>query len=595
MEWGELTTGAIKAICNEKSYSRGQSYYRNGHVAAASMDGDSIKSVVDGTYRYNVSVSQGKGGRISCSCTCPYDWGGACKHIVATLLHAKDHGEELARSARESQKEIAAMLKEAAPKYMKQFLADAMAKDPSLAERFGKGVNWRPPVGTNYSAKIDALFDRAARGNGLYDEYDGGDEYYKYEYDGGDEKADLEPVRSAARQFEKAKNYREAARIYEEIADAVAAKSKSGYRRGMYDEIIRESIAKMGECAARIKGAPKQETDARIQKIFELSRGGDARFRGDYEAALWSACKSADSMRSLLAAVEPHVPKDEPAAAGAAGAAGGRGGGGEEEEGGEPEKPKPKRMNAAERRAAREGRKMLAVKAIALERLGKKAAAEKMLAEHGAAGPDTYALYVGHLARSGQRKAAARMSWEGVYRFGDDDALPAAALDALKGSKRERCALSEWLYVKAHDQSHLARLKKESGSWAATRTRLIGELEKDKKHPEHLLDLLVGEEMHKRALRSVVALDDIVLLGHYRAPLAAKFPKAYIVAYWHGIEKLADAARSASAYNNVARHLGGMAKVTPGGRAKARELGRLLCERHSSRPLLVKVVRGLRL
>ena len=252
-------------------------------------------------------------------------------------------------------------------------------------------------------------------------------------------------------------------------------------------------------------------------------------------------------------------------------------------------------MNAAERRAAREGRKMLAVKAIALERLGKKAAAEKMLAEHGAAGPDTYALYVGHLARSGQRKAAARMSWEGVYRFGDDDALTAAALDALKGSKRERCALSEWLYVKAHDQSHLARLKKESGSWAATRTRLIGELEKDKKHPEHLLDLLVGEEMHKRALRSVVALDDIALLGHYRAPLAAKFPKAYIVAYWHGIEKLADAARSASAYNNVARHLGGMAKVTPGGRAKARELGRLLCERHSSRPLLVKVVRGLRL
>ena len=593
MSWSELTTDAIKAICNEKSYSRGQSYYRNGHVAMASMDGNGIKSVVDGTYKYNVSVSQGKGGRISCSCTCPYDWGGACKHIVATLLHAKDHGEEMARSARELQKEIAAMLKEAAPKYMKQFLADAMAKDPSLAERFGKGVNWRPPVGTNYSAKIDALFYRAASRNGMYDEYSEVDEYYVSEDDEGEEgeeKVDLEPVSSAARQFEKAKNYREAARIYEEIADAVAAKSKSGYRRGRYDEIIRESIAKMGECAARIKGVPKQEMDARIQKIFELSRGGDARFRVDYEKALWSACKSADSMRSLLAAVEPHVPKDEPAPAG-----GGGGGGEGEEEGMEPEKPKPKRMNAAERRAVREGRRMLAVKAIALERLGNRAAAEKMLAEHSAVGPDTYALYVGHLARSGQRKAAARMSWEGVYRFGDDDALTAAALDALEGSKRERCALSEWLYVKAHDQSHLARLKKESGSWAATRARLIGELEKDKKHPEHLLDLLVGEEMHKRALRSVVALDDIALLGHYRAPLAAKFPKAYIVAYWHGIEKLADAARSASAYNKVAMHLGGMAKVTPGGRAKARELGRLLCERHSSRPLLVKTVRGLRL
>lgn len=326
--------------------------------------------------------------------------------------------------------------------------------------------------------------------------------------------------------------------------------------------------------------------------MFECSRGGDARFRSDYETALWSACKSADSMRSLLAAVEPHVPKDEPATHAAAGAAGADGEG--EEGGREQEVAKARRMSAAERRAAREGRKMLAFKAIALERGGGRGAAEQMLAEHGAAGPDTYALYIGHLTRTGQRKNAARMAWEGIYRFGDDDELTAAALGALEKNRRERCALSEWLYVKAHDPSHLARLKAESGSWAATRARLIGELEKDKKHPEHLLDLLVGEGMHKKALRTVVALDDIALLGHYRAHLAPKFPKAYVVAYWHGIERLADGARSAPAYRRVAGHLGDMAKV-PSGKAKARDLAKMLCERHSNRPLLVRTVRGVRL
>lgn len=584
MEWDGLTTNAIRAICNTKSYSRGQIYYRNERIVAVNLNGDGIRSAVEGTRRYIVNVSPGRGDRIVYHCTCPYDWGGACKHVVATLLHTMEHYEEMAEATRKAQEEIAAMLKEATPKYMRQFLAGAMAGDSSLAKQFGKGMNRLPPIGADYGEKIDELLGAAWRGGGGYVWYGG--------YDGEDEdedednerrKADLEPVTSIARQFEEAKNYSEAARIYGEIAGAVAAKSRSGHRRGMYDEVVRESIAKMGECAARIKGAPRQEIDARVQEMFEGSRGGDARFRGDYEAALWSACRSPDSIRGLLAAVEPHIPRNE------------AGGGGEEEEGREQEGPRARKMSAGERRAAREGRKLLAVKAIALERLGTRAAAERMLSEHGAAGPDTYALYVAHLARSGRRKTAARMAWEGIYRFGDDDALTAAAFDALKGSRRGRCALSEWLYVRSHDPRHLARLKKESSSWTAARARLINELEGDRKHPERLLDLLVGEGMHKKALRLVVALGDMALLGHYRAALAARFPKAYLVAYWHGIERLADGARSAPAYKKIAVHLDGMARIAPGGKARARELAGLLCERHSNRPLMVKAIRGLRL
>jgi uncharacterized Zn finger protein len=37
---------------------------------------------------YRVTVVLDEGGIVSATCTCPYDWGGYCKHIVATLLTA---------------------------------------------------------------------------------------------------------------------------------------------------------------------------------------------------------------------------------------------------------------------------------------------------------------------------------------------------------------------------------------------------------------------------------------------------------------------------------------------------------------------------
>lgn len=35
---------------------------------------------------YEVKVMLGENEVLSAECTCPYDWGGACKHVVALLL-----------------------------------------------------------------------------------------------------------------------------------------------------------------------------------------------------------------------------------------------------------------------------------------------------------------------------------------------------------------------------------------------------------------------------------------------------------------------------------------------------------------------------
>ena len=571
MDWDSLSLEAVRGICNDKSYARGRGYYRGGRVEAVQLGRDKAVATVSGSRRYSVEVMLDGRRGISYYCTCPYNWGGACKHVVATLLHALDHKAEIAQAAKNMQAEIDAMLKGAAPNYMRSFLAGEMERHPSMAERFSRGAGWKRPIGEDYREKVNALFRKP-----------GGAGFFLYEYGGGGGgragEVDLDPVISAAVQFERSGNHREAARIYGQIADAVAENSPIGHRRKAYDGIVRDLIGRLGRAAAKIK----EEVDGgQIKEIFERHLRGDARFRGDYENALWTACASAANLRELLEAVEPHVPKEGGAGAGAEG-----GGAGAEE---------PGAGSAAEtKRLAAEGRKMLAYKAVALERLGGAEAAGRALAESAAAGPDTYALYIERLAGDGRLKGAARAAWEGIYRFGDSKVLVDAALAALKGSRRERCAMSEWLYVKSHDPRHLAILKAEAPSWLAARSRLIRELERDRKHPEHLLDLLVGEGMHKRALRAVVALGDMELLGHYRAPLAKRFPKAYTVAYWHGIERMADASRSGAAYRKVALHLQGMALV-PAGRAKAKELAGLLRRRHSNRPALVKALGGIKL
>ncbi len=95
----------IRQLATSQSFARGQSYYRNGAVSDLTLRGNQLTARVAGSdyepYRVNVTLSQD--GRIaSASCTCPYDWSGYCKHIVAVLLAARHEGEIEVRPALET-------------------------------------------------------------------------------------------------------------------------------------------------------------------------------------------------------------------------------------------------------------------------------------------------------------------------------------------------------------------------------------------------------------------------------------------------------------------------------------------------------------
>ena len=95
-----ITEETIRRKASEKSFERGEGYYRSGMVDYVVRRGDRLFAKVQGS-DWDVCYDTGvflDGDDFTASCTCPYDWGGYCKHIVAvalTFLRDADEIEDL--------------------------------------------------------------------------------------------------------------------------------------------------------------------------------------------------------------------------------------------------------------------------------------------------------------------------------------------------------------------------------------------------------------------------------------------------------------------------------------------------------------------
>src|SRR5256886_8241334 len=89
---GPVTQETIRALAMPESFARGRSYFDDGAVSDLIQRGDRLTAEVEGSEfaPYQVSIRLHGGGVAEARCTCPYDWGGYCKHIVAVLLKFAD-------------------------------------------------------------------------------------------------------------------------------------------------------------------------------------------------------------------------------------------------------------------------------------------------------------------------------------------------------------------------------------------------------------------------------------------------------------------------------------------------------------------------
>jgi uncharacterized Zn finger protein len=84
----KVTEASIRQHASADSYHRGREYHEQGAVLSLVRRDQQLHAEVEGSQYepYRVQITYDAGGIAQALCSCPYDWGGWCKHIVATLL-----------------------------------------------------------------------------------------------------------------------------------------------------------------------------------------------------------------------------------------------------------------------------------------------------------------------------------------------------------------------------------------------------------------------------------------------------------------------------------------------------------------------------
>ncbi len=83
-----LSETDLRYHTTDKSFKRGEDYYRRGAVTDLCQRGNCLCGQVEGTEAepYQITIQFDAGGVTEATCTCPYDYEGWCKHIVAVAL-----------------------------------------------------------------------------------------------------------------------------------------------------------------------------------------------------------------------------------------------------------------------------------------------------------------------------------------------------------------------------------------------------------------------------------------------------------------------------------------------------------------------------
>src|SRR4051794_29082826 len=91
------TEADIRRHASADSFERGREYCQNERVLSLIQRGGALQADVLGSDAdpYRVQVTFDGASVVAATCTCPYDWGGWCKHIVAALLAAREQPERI--------------------------------------------------------------------------------------------------------------------------------------------------------------------------------------------------------------------------------------------------------------------------------------------------------------------------------------------------------------------------------------------------------------------------------------------------------------------------------------------------------------------
>jgi uncharacterized Zn finger protein len=149
----KISENALKSLSSPESIARGHELYQSDAVFDTFRQGDLLTGKCEGSSApfYQLRVQLDEGGIQEASCTCPYDWGGYCKHIVSlilTYIHNPDAFIE--------QKNIKELLGQLDKDALVHLITKMVDKDPDL-------YSWLQTAIPAASAKFQPVQSRSQR------------------------------------------------------------------------------------------------------------------------------------------------------------------------------------------------------------------------------------------------------------------------------------------------------------------------------------------------------------------------------------------------------------------------------------------------
>jgi len=294
------TREEIRSLCTEQSFERGVNYYEQDRVQELNIENGEITATVRGSQDYDVSIEVDDNA-IRTACSCPYDYAGDCKHIIAVLLAAEDRSSEPARAhettgASDSPEtvDIGSLIDQTPEDDLRTFLLDIIEDDRDIRDRFvafageetGKTVY-------DYKQEIDRLFEEASGRRGMI-QYDAHIDFSQY-YD----LAELHRERG---------NVGTATDIYRALAETI----RENMRRiddssGHYGRELDRAIEEYADTIVN-QECEHAERRPHIEYLFEEFIQADYGFASEhYNEALRTICTTREDLEYWLGLLNAHV------------------------------------------------------------------------------------------------------------------------------------------------------------------------------------------------------------------------------------------------------------------------------------------------
>jgi len=288
-----LSTEQIRDLCTSEVFDRARNYRDENRIERIDRFDETVSAAVQGSqpepYEVEIEINSDEPENVDASCTCPYDWGGYCKHIIAVLLELSEGDTDL----EDEREAVERVLSDAHPEELREFLLDESERDADLRRR----------LLTRFEEQdTQSLYDYKKE---MSQQYRGP---YTYQYEGPDfsDFHDLaETHREQGNPLEGATIYRAMTEVRIENMDMV---------QDYYGEDFETELDAFVECIREVD-LDHEEKREYIDYLLERWGSDDSAvgtFSGQYEDALWELCIDDADLQYWRTLLEEDLPAEIP-------------------------------------------------------------------------------------------------------------------------------------------------------------------------------------------------------------------------------------------------------------------------------------------